>query len=830
MDDDEDRIKTELGSVISSMSKTFPDASRASADLWKFAKVHDRRNYQLIRFAMAASSDYRTVTKAIRELVRRIQSGNNATLLETLTGLLYRSSSLVFNRSHIPAVISISKTDEKGLTNAAHELLKVISSRNPEVLEAQVTEMCRDLEAQAPNASSTSAAERAGTGDILKACSGFAKKLPTKLPKERKFLQALVNYALYSSSPHSAKHAISILMVATDRKEMYAKDLVQKCVSGWKYGSDFFLTRLAALSQLSLLAPREADEESDTIISIAINQVLLTNRTPEPDSGYAWSDNVSMETSAKEWALKTIVNRLRAKEGSDDEDSFRAHSEPVFGMLVKLITDNGELLKQDTPASQKPRLRLLAARMVLKLCASHSLCDRLFTPVDFNSIALVAQDPLLAVRSGFVTQLTKKLAERKSYLSARWYTIAFLLAFEPNGKLKSDVYNRMRGRALFFAQRAQANGRKAEGQTVMELTFSRLLSLLAYHPDYPSRDLDEETKDRDLADFARYIVFYLSAVANEHNLSLIFHIAQRVKQARDGITESDEISTRLHTLSDLAQATIRLFADIYSHQHKFGGSAGVLQTYPGKAGLPSTLFTTMRSHREAQEVADTHFLPEQVDDMLEGIVRSSMKAPKSTIATAAGGHQNGATVGQAKKRKAASAATMNGTSWSANTGNKKAKTASTPRKPSGTSKAAARLGANNKQQKRKKMGEDEWNSDDDDDEGAVTSTAARRRSSRGTGKKGVSYADGDSDDDDVEMEEWNRGAEEEEGEKKRMTGTHVSEEDVDDDDEKENGDSQRNGKKDERKKSKAHNNNRRNVKKPATTAAASTKRSSRAKI
>jgi hypothetical protein len=34
--------------------------------------------------------------------------------------------------------------------------------------------------------------------------------------------------------------------------------------------------------RLNLLAPREADEESDAIISIAINQILLTNRTPEP--------------------------------------------------------------------------------------------------------------------------------------------------------------------------------------------------------------------------------------------------------------------------------------------------------------------------------------------------------------------------------------------------------------------------------------------------------------------------------------------------------------------------------------------------------------------
>ena len=772
MEEDEDRIKTELGGVIQSVSKTLPDPSRVSADMWKFAKLHDRRNYQLIRFAMAANSDYRTVTKAIRELVRRIQSANSATLLETLTPILYRSSSLIYNRSHIPAVMSISRTNENGLANAAHELLKVISSRNPEVLEAQVSEMCKDLEVQAPKAaadsSATSSNENNGAEDILKACSGFARRLPSKLPKERKFLQALVNYALYSTSPRSAKHAVTILMVAADKKEMYAKDLVQKCISGWKYGFDFFLTRLAALSQLNLLAPRETDDESDEIISIAINQVLVTNRTPQPDSGYSWSDDVSDETAAKEWALKVIVNRLRAKEGSDGEEDFRAHSNPVFSILMKLITDDGELSKEkDTPATQKPRLRILATRQLLKLCASHSLCDKLVTPADFNMIALVAQDPIYAVRSSFISYLNHKLSLPKTYLAARWYTIGFLLAFEPNEKLKSDNYTWLCSRANFFSQMVQASGRKAiEQQTVMESVFSRLLSLLAYHPDYPSAELDEETRNRDIADFARYILFYLSAIANEHNLSLIFHIAQRVKQTRDGITKSDEISTHLYTLSDLAQATIRRFADAYSQQHKFGGASGtnILQTYPGKVGLPSSIFTTMRSHREAQEVAEKNLLPDEVDDMLDGIVRASMKAAKAaTTATATSeGSQNGATI-QTRKRKSSSSTkeNVNGIT-SANTG-KKAKTttlATRSRKTTGTNNTTS------KPKSKRKSNQDDSSSDENTTTTgrarSAASTVARpsRRSNRGTTKKEVSYVDRDSDDDDMEMEEWNQGVDE----------------------------------------------------------------------
>jgi sister-chromatid-cohesion protein PDS5 len=764
VDKDEEQVKTQLSKIIDSLSRTFPDASRASADLWKFAKVHDRRSYQLVRFTMAAVSDYRTVVKATKELQRRVQTANNSPLLETLTPLIYRCGSLVFNRSHIPAIMSLSRTDENGLANAAQEMLKQISTQNPEVLEAQVQEMCKDLEAQAPKASSVG---DTSAEDILKACAGFAKKLPAKLPKERKFYQALTSHALYSSSPHAAKHAVSILIATADRKEMYAKDLVQKCVKKWTYGSDRFLTRLATLSQLNLLAPREADEESDAIISIAINQILLANRTPEPDSGYTWSETTDDETKAKEWALKIIVNRLRAKDGADSEADFRAHAKPVYETLNKLVAGEGEISKKkDTPAGQKSRLRLLAAKSLLKLCAGNTVCDSLLTPADFNAISLVAQDPLLQVRSGFISHLKKKLVQ-KSHLSHRWYIVPCLLAFEPVHSLKESTLTWLRSRAAYFAQQAQASGKRTEQTMVMELIFSRLLSLLAYHPDYPSEDLDEATKLGDLTDFSQYIVFYLSAVANEHNMSLIFHVGQRVKQFRDGITQSDEISTRLHTLSDLAQATVRRFADIYSQQHKFGGAAGatnILQTYPGKMGVPSSLFNSMGSHREAQDVADKNFLPDELDDLLDRVVRNAMK-PRSSSAHSTQG-------GLAKKRKPESHDT-NGKPSAAKKA-RKDKPARTPRKSTSSVGAA--------KPKRKSKDDDGWSSDEGAKEAVPAS--ARRRSVRGTANQDISYIDNDSDDADEEMVEWDKP--EAEGDAEDDAEESENEEMQDEDDDKEN--------------------------------------------
>ena len=64
MDDRAADIKQHLHRLIEYFSKLFPDPTRAAEDLWKFAKMHDRRCYALIRFCMAPDSDYKKVYKS----------------------------------------------------------------------------------------------------------------------------------------------------------------------------------------------------------------------------------------------------------------------------------------------------------------------------------------------------------------------------------------------------------------------------------------------------------------------------------------------------------------------------------------------------------------------------------------------------------------------------------------------------------------------------------------------------------------------------------------------------------------------------------------------
>ena len=69
MDANEDAIKDRMSRLIEALSKQFPEQAVTTAELWKFAKMHDRRSYQLVRFCIAADSEYRTVIKAIVRFV-----------------------------------------------------------------------------------------------------------------------------------------------------------------------------------------------------------------------------------------------------------------------------------------------------------------------------------------------------------------------------------------------------------------------------------------------------------------------------------------------------------------------------------------------------------------------------------------------------------------------------------------------------------------------------------------------------------------------------------------------------------------------------------------
>ncbi|KAI0405369.1 armadillo-type protein [Xylaria palmicola] len=593
---DAERIKQNLKKTTQYLGQFLPDPIRVDADLNFFANWHDRRSYQLIRFTVSPESDFKTMHRAIKELVKRVQGSSRPHIIETLLPLLYRSAYILFNKSHLSTFMDCSKSDKDGLGAAAQEITTEISQHNPDLFKTHVGQICKDLVDGAPKPNQTNDTVMVET---LKACSSYSRKYPTELPCDRKFTQALMNYALYGQPPKSAKYAINVLMARKDDKSLVsATDLLQRVTQNWGYDSPHFLNKLAAVSQLELLASTVTAEANDEILDMALKNVLFQVRTEAKDSDPEWVPDAELdeECQIKSWALKLVVNRVR---GVRDVEEAKELAPPVFKLLRTLLKAQGELCKtKDTPKHHKARLRLLAGQFLLKLCTAKHF-EELLPPVDFNQLALLSQDSCANVRRFFIEKLQKYLVQNR--LRPRFYTIIFLTAFEPHAEFKSQIETWIRSRARFF--------REAK-QSVMEAIMGRLISLLAHHPDF-------STEAEELVDHARYLLFYVSNVATEANFGMIFKYAERVKQTLDGIDRSK--SDRLYILSDLAQSLLRKW------QERKNWS---FQAFSNKIGLPVGLFMALPSHQAAQEIAEKQYLPEEAEERLDDLLRSMDKKKK----------------------------------------------------------------------------------------------------------------------------------------------------------------------------------------------------------
>lgn len=595
--------KANLAKYVAALANFMPDPQLATEHLQKFSKHHDRRANQLIRFCYAPDSDYRKITKAMKEFTKRLEDAPSPLplVLETMLPLMRSISILVFNQSHVTPMGNIARTNDKDLSSTAHELLQEISTQRPEAFKVQAKEYVQTLKKQAPTATTSN---DPATVDILKSCAHFALRSPEDMPKDRDFYEAMSAFALHGSPPKASKHAITVIAASATKKDMYANDILTKCLESADVGGEHFLSKLAAMSQICLLMTKEVKEQSEeAVTALVIGKILGKVRTPAEDNDPEWTDDVDDDLAAKLWALKILVNGIRGRAGVATEEmksGLRASASPVFKLLNTLIENEGELSKTTvTPKHHKSQMRLSAAVQLLKLCCNR-LLDSFFTHADFNRLAKVAQDPLPEVRAGFVRAVKKYLGQGK--LQQRFYGLVFMYAFEPKKEVKEGTTTWLKARA---ATTAKAN------DTSMVQVFVRFLSLLAHHQDF-------SPNPEELEDFIEYIMFYLKCVATEDNLPLIYHLAQRVKTVQDGIDPSK--SENLYVLSDLAQAIIKRF------QEEKGWS---LQVYSRKVRIPAGPFASLSDHQTAQDISEKRYLPDELDeDVILDFVRASLKPKK----------------------------------------------------------------------------------------------------------------------------------------------------------------------------------------------------------
>ncbi|KAG5984295.1 hypothetical protein E4U55_005358 [Claviceps digitariae] len=587
---DEDKVKATLAKTLQWLGTFFPDPLKVRSDLQKFAKVNDRRSYQLVKFAIESESDFKTVRRAINELITKIQAGSASVCLDTLIPLLYRSSCLMFNRSHLATIMDYSKSDRDGFAAVAHQVLNDISQRNPDIFRAHAEDLRREIVEQAPTDKKSN---DPAVVDILKAYSSYAKKYPQDINYDRDFTQKLMNYTQYASPPRAAKYAINILLAKNDDKsKVTATNVLRNAVKGLGYGSSHFLTRLATICQLERLLPSVTADSDEAIRDLTIKEILREVRTDADPKDPSWVNDADMneELQAKCLSLKVLVNHaLAIEQEADAEERVKV----LFKLLKTFIVMEGEFCKtKDTPLHHKKRLRLMAGLLMLKLCTVKKY-DECLEPTSFHKMAELVQDSELQVRKHFAEKLQNYLTRGR--LRPKFHTILFLVAFEPASDLKNRVETWLRSRARYYAE---------QKQHVLEALLGRLIPLLAHHPDYSS-DID------DLVDFSSYFLFYLGTIASEENISLIYRYAERVKQTRDGI--NPDASENLYVLSDLASTIIRKYQERKNW---------AFQAWPGKVGLPTGLYTALPSSEVAQQIAKKLYIPEEIDERIDDILRT----------------------------------------------------------------------------------------------------------------------------------------------------------------------------------------------------------------
>lgn len=590
IDANEEKVKASLAKTLQWLGASFPDPTKVRSDLQKFAKLNDRRSYQLVKYAIESESDFKTVRRAISELITKIQGTSASICLDTLIPLLYRSSCLMFNRSHLATIMDYSKNDREGFATVAHLVLNDISQRNPDIFKAHAEELRREIIEQVPSEKKTN---DAGVVDILKAYSSYAKKYPQDVNYDRSFTQTLMSYAQYATPPQAAKYAINILLAKNDDKgKVTATNLLRSVMKGLDFGSSHFLTKLASISQLERLSPSVTADSDEAIRELTVKKILREVRTDADAKDPSWVDDADMnkELQAKCLSLKILVNQALATEHEADAEE-RVNA--LFKLLKTFIVSEGEFCKtKDTPLHHKKRLRLLAGLLALKLCTVKKY-DEALEHSAFNKLAELVQDSELQVRKHFMDKLQDYLTRGK--LRPRFHTILFLVAFEPSAELKNRVETWIRSRARLYAEKKQH---------VLEAIMGRLIPLLAHHPDY-SPEID------DLVDFATYFLFYLGTIATEDNISLIYRYAERVKQTRDRI--SPEASDNLYVLSDLASTVIRKYQERKNW---------AFQAWSGKVGLPTGLFAPLPSSEAAQEIAKKLYIPDEIDERLDDVMRA----------------------------------------------------------------------------------------------------------------------------------------------------------------------------------------------------------------
>ncbi|KAI8986667.1 armadillo-type protein [Trametes punicea] len=546
IDEDEEAVTERLDAAVKATAALFPDPHKAAEDLQTFAKLNEGRLYKLLKTCMDVQTDLKGLVKARSEFLRRVEQ-SSSTIVGTMSILLRRATLHIVNPSSIPtfikrvqkgfepSAVAYSQTQTQNLGQtfsmfvgagaqagstepegraqhaayAAQLLLTYVSKHCPALYKAHIGEFAKAI-ADERNARLVEVCLHA----LAAAAAWDAKVAPT----DKRTVERVMRFVMESNARH-AKFAARLIACMRNSEELCG-EVVESIADGLAdAGPEKLVAHIAVLAQLALRAPEAFEQKSDVVVAFLVKQVLISSSNDEQeetqmDTDEDWVEDTAMplELRAKILALKVCRNRCLAH--ADSETALEI-AQPVIRMFSTVLQHDGSFSAnaRDSPQT-KSRLRLQAATSLLHLAAVQKYAPEVAKY--FVAIALTIQDPVYQVRVIFLNKLVSLLS--KSKLPVQYNVIPFLSVHDPEEDVKSKAKA-----YVTFALRAVP---KAVRLARFEYAFIRLLHLLAHHPDF-------KIEHEYLPDIAKYIQFYLDLVATNENVSLLYHLALKVKTVRD---------------------------------------------------------------------------------------------------------------------------------------------------------------------------------------------------------------------------------------------------------------------------------------------------------
>ncbi|EEB09310.1 cohesin-associated protein Pds5 [Schizosaccharomyces japonicus yFS275] len=587
MDTDEEIKTKRLTQVIELLSSKSPNQKQMEQDLWKFAKLNDRQCYKTFRETINLQNSFEDIHKFMKHLLKRLKQ-RSPSIVDSLRLLLFRSAPLIINKTNVSELIRNMHNDT--VRKSCESLLQQVSSLFPDIYETALKDI-KEMILQ--NQSSVSP-------ETLKTVSQYClRKKSFDLGHE---VLAILEKLCFEGTDTQAKYSAVILTTVQDAT--YQERMRDKLLDNLTY-SDKTPTVLASLSKYLLIKGNLLLSHEERITEFLVKNVIRAhvsdpNITNTPDDVWLQFSELDYHIRSKVLALKCLTNMLTYNKNKDDREQRAA---PILKLLSVILLTNGDMdPEHSTPYIHAAWLRLSAARFLLKLAVLPEF-EPLVTFQTFLHLCLLCQDSIYEVRQEFVRRLQKLLQFDR--LPARFHAAIFLLAHDPEAEFLGKVRTWAKSRSLYL---------RKHKNYINEYVLTYLIHLLAHHPD-----LNIESTES-LLSFLKYFEFYLDVVMFADNVSLLYHLAQRVKQYRDTISET---SDAIYYLSELARIAIFVRANVFGW---------AIPSFPKQIRLPHEIYKVIEVPDEKKITQGKTFLSSEIEQQVEQIVKANIRSNHHTAA------------------------------------------------------------------------------------------------------------------------------------------------------------------------------------------------------